>query len=487
MENNCPKLTFTTDRYTLVVCPRTANVLSLKLAGSGKELLGGPLPLIVPVPPWWPLAAPMAVTYDAVTGTFSITGFTGHPEWQAAVRIAAEKRWVTVEVVSLSDDIENLCFVYLALADYDKAVHAVQLTPCNPKTMCYGGTAVMDVPAGVARVGAKAAILAGTRTQVVADLKLFADGQTELPKSRFGGGYARGAAINRKPYAMAFLGVTLANVEWWIETVKSLGISRLVMSSGHWNGIYDGTFEPMPAFYANGMADVQAVVSRLKAAGLSVGLHCMSHCIDKGSSYGTAADPRLLRAADGRLIECFECYLPDAVLLIEVADNLAAFYRAAGFNDLLYFDGLEAGTFGADATIYSGTQYWATVFMQRVLVGLTPVPPTDQSCRDARWLLATSTFGGLDTPPVSQQEFVAHVDAHALSAAALGNVALVPNMGWFGFWPASPYTPIEVGYFLLKTLNSDAAYSLEMDVNSATLPDYAKVRQLFADFNRMRK
>ena len=111
---------------------------------------------------------------------------------------------------------------------------------------------------------------------------------------------------------------TLQNVDEWIDFCKQMGIGAM-----EFNGTLDyGSYEPNPAKFPNGFADVRKVVDKLHAAGILAGLHTMSFSIAKNCSWVTPKpDPRLAKERSYTLAEDLD-ETADAVSIVEDTSDL---------------------------------------------------------------------------------------------------------------------------------------------------------------------
>ena len=156
----------------------------------------------------------------------------------------------------------------------------------RPVTLSCGGTPTYGI------VGLKMALIACPADRMRDLLKemLVAEGQ---PHSALGGPFALDAQENRGSYT--FAGVSETNVDEWIALAKRAGLRAI-----HFNGWAHslGHYQPREALYPNGMAGLKAVVDKIHAAGLTVGMHTLTGCIAPHDPWvRPVPDPRLAKDA----------------------------------------------------------------------------------------------------------------------------------------------------------------------------------------------
>lgn len=151
-------------------------------------------------------------------------------------------------------------------------------------------------------VGAAVGILACPTAQLRDGLKQVVSESEHLPKSPIGGPWALDARINRASYL--FAAPTEQNVDGVIRAVKSLGFNQVEIHGGR--GTYRfGDCLPNPQLYPRGVDSLKAVIDRLHAADIYVGMHPYAFFIDKATPWvtpvpdpGLAADATFTLAAD---------------------------------------------------------------------------------------------------------------------------------------------------------------------------------------------
>ena len=115
----------------------------------------------------------------------------------------------------------------------------------------------------------------------------------EVPYSPLGGPFALDAEENRGAYV--FANVSEKNVEDWIDLARRGGIHTIHLSG--WQQSL-GHNEPREDLFTGGIDGMKAVVDKLHAAGLKVGIHTLTGCIAPNDPWvRPVPDPRL--ATDG--------------------------------------------------------------------------------------------------------------------------------------------------------------------------------------------
>jgi len=141
-------------------------------------------------------------------------------------------------------------------------------------------------------VGARAALVGAPADELRAVLQEAVRDDLRLPYSTIGGPFALDAQVNRGSYLFNFDGVTLDNVDAWIELLGALGFDQLDFHGGR--SFRFGDCRPDPELYPNGFADLKAVIDRLHAAGIRAGLHTYAFFMHKTCEWVTPIpDPRL--------------------------------------------------------------------------------------------------------------------------------------------------------------------------------------------------
>ena len=212
----------------------------------------------------------------------------------AVIGVAIEKRYITFEVLSVSDAaIDEVVFVEVplnvegSLADQFQAC-ALAL---NIKTD------VNDLP-GPSRhlsascfsrpgfVGAKAAILGCPRGELRGVIKEVVRATRDLPQTDRGGPWALDSEANRGSYLIDYPGsISESNVDRWIATARGIGAKQIDFHTGH--TLRFGDYEPDRKVYPKGLHSLKAVIDKLHAAGIGAGLHTYAFFVAKNSKWVT--------------------------------------------------------------------------------------------------------------------------------------------------------------------------------------------------------
>jgi hypothetical protein len=81
-----------------------------------------------------------------------------------------------------------------------------------------------------------------------------------------------------------FIGAGLSDTDKLIRTCNEAGIRQVMLSSWYWCTSV-GHYTINPQGFPNGISDLKAFVERLKAAGITVGMHCFASKINKTDAY----------------------------------------------------------------------------------------------------------------------------------------------------------------------------------------------------------
>lgn len=247
--------------------------------------------------------ASCAMAGDLITVTFA------DPEVRLDVRVTAKPRWLVLEVASVSDaGVEEVGFGGVRVAVAKDVSHisyaaigdefAVAARPLNLRTPVHldAGASTAVTPYGTqARgiVGAKVALVAcpsSALRPVLQDLVR----QEGLPWSPLGGPFALDAEENRGSYVFAT--VSEQNAQEWIALARKAGLAQIHLIG--WERTL-GHYEPRPDLFPNGLEGLKAVVAKMHAAGLKVGMHTLTGGIARDDPFVTPVPDRRL-AKDGR-------------------------------------------------------------------------------------------------------------------------------------------------------------------------------------------
>ncbi len=222
----------------------------------------------------------------------------------AILKAVAEKRFFTVEVVSLEGE-QVECFT---LVDIPLTLKGAANEPFAACALALNlQTNVIDIPSPSQRLrafcyprfgfrGAKVALLACPSETLRAVMKETIEAAPELPQTQLGGPWALDAPINRGSYLFNFGDMSEETVDEWINLAKELGINQIDFHGGV--SFRFGDIVPNPKTYPRGLDSLRAVIDRLHAAGIAAGLHTYAFFIDKRAKWVTPIpDPRLAKDA----------------------------------------------------------------------------------------------------------------------------------------------------------------------------------------------
>jgi hypothetical protein len=262
------------------------------------------------------------------------------------------------------------------------------------------------------------------------------------------------------PYILAF--GFAAQPAWWIGVCRDLRIDTLLATMPQ----RDVT-DPQPA-----TPKYRMLVEQYRAAGIEVGMHCLSHLLAKDSAY--LSDPAMLFS--GEPIEIEGLLLPSVEALPTIAGNLAEFYRSNGFSGL-YLDGMECGY-----QQYPGA--FGSVQTQFALDVLGRLPATPQPFNfsilpvPAALLPYKAAWGGRDTCNLPTETFAAWLARR--EAGFADNPGLQPDMGWIAFWsaPQHAYTADNWRAYFAQVRRFGATWNLEMSCNPPWYESKAEIRNI---------
>ncbi|MBX3176353.1 MAG: hypothetical protein KF886_03250 [Candidatus Hydrogenedentes bacterium] len=313
-------------RYEVTEAGRSAALIDV---ASGRNLLAGgggsPVCTVQKGGATWE-----SVSLSARDGLWRV-GF-GDAGVTVVLRPEAHATHVSVEVVSVAGDgVDQLNFLHLPLAARDVGDVAVTALALNLQTR------VPELPGPMAAplascfpqfgfAGARAALIAAPHAALRETLQRVIEAEG-LPHSKAGGPWALDAPITRGSYLIDTEGeIGEDNVEAWIALARALGMKQIDLHTG--KSMRFGDLRPNPDRYPNGLDGVKAVVDKMRAAGLSAGLHTYAFYFAKDARWVTPTpDPRLAVA---------EAFTLDADIdamagTIPVAESTAGVSTVTGF------------------------------------------------------------------------------------------------------------------------------------------------------------
>ena len=142
------------------------------------------------------------------------------------------------------------------------------------------GSLHVEVESGFGVVGRRVLLSAGPRDGFREQLKAMTVA-AEVPRSDAGGAWAMGSEVSRWSYVFAT--IRNGDVESWIEFVKRAGFANL-----HFNSSWTDCLGHNPVnrrAFPGGLDEMKACAAKVHAAGLHVGMHTLTACINPRDSW----------------------------------------------------------------------------------------------------------------------------------------------------------------------------------------------------------
>ncbi|MHC1770023.1 MAG: hypothetical protein AB9869_38035 [Verrucomicrobiia bacterium] len=144
-------------------------------------------------------------------------------------------------------------------------------------------------------VGAKAAIVGAPMLQMLPTLKRVLTESDEMPPCPVAGPWADEIPFNHGSYLFNFGSLTESNLDEWIATTRSLGVTQIDHHGG--SGFFRfGDFVLRPEKWPNGWESFKRIVQRLHETGIGSIFHSYAFFIDKQSKYVTPIPDKRLDA-----------------------------------------------------------------------------------------------------------------------------------------------------------------------------------------------
>ena len=266
-----------------------------------------------------------------------------------------------------------------------------------------------------------------------------------------------------------FLGAGLADADRVVRLCREAGVRQMLLDSGSWcspAGHYAVNAQNFP----NGIEDLKAFVARLKAEGITAGLHCF---IPAGAA------PALSGAAPARLAEIF---------------------NACGFGMICFDAGEGVGSLRSEGQV-NAFQLDVMRRLNRPVIHLGTVMthPLWHSFARASGgdtyldSLGRSLVAGKLTEPLPTVK--AWADARVDRLAGARGDRMPGELGWFGVWPRQQWHGREIGglqldeaeYLLCRSVAFDCAASLKASFRDLDLHPLApEILRLFKAYETAR-
>ena len=260
------------------------------------------------------------------------------------LKVAPKGRWLVLEVAAVrGEGVEELMFCALRLlltkhvswisgvasdGEFAVCIRALNLkanlqlggVPSHFKPVCYAKYGM--VGARIAVVGCPADRLRPVLQDLVRE--------EGLPWSPLGGPFAQDAEENRGSYVFAT--VSEASVDPWVALAKKAGLAQIHLIG--WEQSL-GHYEPRKDLYPHGLDGLKAVVDKIHAAGIRVGMHVLTGGIAAHDPFVTPVPDRRL-AKDGRFTLAEAVGDKDKVLAtVETPGDLETSWQYSGRSNVV--------------------------------------------------------------------------------------------------------------------------------------------------------
>jgi hypothetical protein len=261
--------------------------------------------------------------------------------------------------------------------------------------------------------------------------------------------------------------IDLGSTPDWIDWCRYYGFKKALLSQIAVQGSYK-------SIYPNNY--LVEMVRQFKVAGITVGLHCLSQCIDRSiSSY------EFIKDSSGNPIVIRGYYVPreGSELFFQVAQNLAEFYNLFGFDGGIYFDGIDYF-----ATTTKRSDCWSLLFLAKTLLHCRKPCPAECSMPGILNSKYLDYIGAEDQPAANFRAWVdAHMQRNDLLQEMVGELK-IENLGFLSLNRLPE--PNDLTYFLQKVRERDAIYGCVLPVLDPpqAVEDKMEVLRLFNTFAR---
>lgn len=271
-----------------LVLDQIGRISSLKEKSSGRELIAEALPFLsVSRAGRAPLAARRLEPRDGNRRlAFVFPGGQGEAIFRVDAFGANEGWTFTLESISVPDveevfmaKIRPVCTKWCGtmaniLSDEASAVALRAYDVALSMSASRGGGLQVNGDRTHGFLGMRFGLAAGPRACFIGQLRAMSKA-SGAPLSESGGAWSLGAEACRGSYMFADL--SLDSVEDWIDLAERGGI-EYVHLHGWWEWL--GQYPVRKAYFPNGLDDMKAAVDKIHAAGLKVGMHSLTACIN---------------------------------------------------------------------------------------------------------------------------------------------------------------------------------------------------------------
>ena len=383
------------------------------------------------------------------------------------LRIKARHNWIIWEVLATSEEIEKF-YISKPISNYNRENLFIQALPITLPVECDGDkNTIFSKSVGIA---GQAALIIGHRSRMPDVLKMFQKTAFSF-SSPVGGAFAADYPPNHENYLFV-QHPTLQNADEWIKLCHDIGIGKVFLDEA----FRHGDFQPFKEYYPNGIDDLRKVVARFQNEGIRVALETRSHFIGVDSPLAKRTD-ELVRLENGQLWQWTDSYIskPDTQLYLDVADNLATFYKTLEANGGIYFDALDVVGRFRDAN------YFAGLFVQRVMTAIPSYCPAGMAVGYNSFYPYRSHYAPYDYPKADFDGFVAK---HALDIQTDG-LTMVLDMGWIALnAPESP-SPAQMENYLAICHKIGAIYGVvDLSPESIKKPEVRLLAEMLKSYNK---
>lgn len=267
---------------------KVGRISSLKESGSGRELLAEPLPFVSVLRRRRPsMTARRLESRDGGRRlVFSFPGNAGEAVFRVEPFGAKDGWSFTLESLSVADveevhmaKVRPVCTKWCGtmaniLSDETSAVALRAYDVALSMSASRGNGLLVRGEREHGFLGSRFGLAAGPRSSFVDQLRAMSKA-SGAPLSEAGGAWSLGSAACRGSYMFADL--SLDSVDDWIDLAERGGIDCIHLH-GWWEWL--GQYPVRKAYFPNGLDDMKAAVDRIHAAGLKVGMHSLTACIN---------------------------------------------------------------------------------------------------------------------------------------------------------------------------------------------------------------